>query len=107
MEDVLPKADQAKQAVVILRLHGRSHIGSTFIQIVERYAGCIQANDGKLMLSGVSQNVWDQLERTETFETIPESDVFLADETLGGSTKRAFLAAQTWSNQPAEGGDEE
>ena len=74
-------------------MHGRSPIGSTFIQIAERYAGRLQSNGGKLMLSGVSQNVWDQLERTETFETIPESDVFKADETLGGSTKHAFLAA--------------
>jgi SulP family sulfate permease len=102
MEDLLPKADEAKRAVVILRLHGRSHIGSTFIQIVERYAGHLRANGGKLMFSGVSQNVWDQLERTETFETIPEPDVFKENETLGGSTQQAFLAAQTWIHQPIE-----
>jgi MFS superfamily sulfate permease-like transporter len=96
MEDFLPKADQAKRAVVILRLHGRSRIGSTFIQIVERYAGRLEANGGKLMLSGVSQHVWDQLERTETFETIPESDVFKADEALGNATKQAATAAKEW-----------
>jgi len=102
----LPKANQAKRAVVILRLHGRSRIGSTFIQILERYAGRIQANGGKIMLSGVTQNVWDQLARTETFETIPEEDIFLANETLGGSTKQAMSAAQSWLNQPIKADSE-
>jgi SulP family sulfate permease len=102
IEDLLPDASEAKRAVVILRMHGRSRIGSTFIQIVERYAGRLQANGGKLMLSGLSQNVWDQLERTETFEALPESDVFLADEILGGSTKQAFSTAQDWLNHPLD-----
>ena len=99
IEDMLPQVDEAKRAVVILRLHGRAHTGSTFIQIMERYAGRLQANGGKLMLSGVSQNVWDQLARTETFETIPERDVFLANETLGDSTQQAVAAAEEWRGQ--------
>ncbi len=99
MEDLLPDADEAQRAMVILRLHGRSHIGSTFIQILERYAGRLQANGGKLMLSGVSQNVWEQLDRTETFETIPQEDVFLAEELLGGSTTKAMAAAEDWLAQ--------
>ncbi len=102
IDELLPDVDEAKHAVVILRLHGRSHVGSTFIQILERYAGRLQVNGGKLILSGVSQNVWDQLARTETFETIPETDVFMAEETLGGSTKKAMVAAQSWLNQPVE-----
>ncbi|MBE2225230.1 MAG: SulP family inorganic anion transporter [Anaerolineae bacterium] len=102
IEDLLPKADQAKHAVVILRLHGRSRIGSTYIQVLERYAGRIQANGGKLMLSGVSQYVWDQLARTETFETIPEADIFMADEILGNSTRKAAAAAKAWLAQLSE-----
>lgn len=99
MEDLLPKADKAKHAVVILRLHGRFRIGSTFIQIVERYASRLQANGGKLILSGVSQNVWEQLDRTETFETIPETDIFIVDEILGNSTRKATTAAKLWMAQ--------
>ena len=102
IEDLLPDASEAKRAVVILRMHGRSRIGSTFIQIVERYAGRLQANGGKILLSGVSHKVWDQLGRTETFETIPEEDVFLVDEILGGSTKQAFSSAQEWLNHPLD-----
>ena len=102
IEDLLPDASEAKRAVVILRMHGRSRIGSTFIQILERYAGRLQANGGKILLSGVSHKVWDQLGRTETFETIPEEDVFLVDEILGGSTKQAFSSAQEWLNHPLD-----
>ncbi len=96
IESVLPDVDEAKRAVVIFRMHGRSQVGSTFIQIVERYAKRIQAGGGKLMLSGVSQNVYNQLKRTETFENIPENDVFLTEEILGGSTKKAMIAANAW-----------
>jgi len=100
--DMLPKADKAKRAIVILRLHGRAQIGSTFILIIERYAKRLQANGGKLMLSGVSERVWDQLVRTETFEAIPEEDVFRAEETLGASTKKAMGAAHEWLAQTVE-----
>ena len=51
------------------------------------------------MLSGVSQKVWEQLQRTETFETIAEDDIFKIEATLGGSTKRAMVAAQDWLKQ--------
>ena len=96
IEDLLPDVSEAERAVVIFRMHGRARIGSTSIQVIERYAGRLQANGGKLMLSGVSQNVWDQLDRTETFETIPESDVFMADETLGNATRQASVEASEW-----------
>lgn len=102
MEDLLPDASTAQRAVVILRMHGRSRIGSTFIQILERYAGRLQANGGKILLSGVSENVWQQLERTETFETIPEEDIFKVEDTMGGSTKRAMAAAQEWLQETKE-----
>ena len=106
MEDLLPKADQAKRPVVILRLRGRPRIGSTFLQILERYAARLRANGGKLMLSGVSQHVWQQLERTETFEAIPQEDIFLETDTLGQSTLEAMAAAKQWLAQEAPAGEE-
>ena len=56
MEAMLPDAKDAQRAVVILRLHGRMQIRSTFIIVLERYAQKLQANGGKLILSGVSEN---------------------------------------------------
>ena len=51
------------------------------------------------MLSGVSQNVLDQLLRTETTESIPEDIIFMATDTLGESTKDALTAANAWLAQ--------
>jgi SulP family sulfate permease len=100
-EDLLPKIDTAQHAVVILRMHGRSRVGSTFIQVLERYAGRLQANGGKLMLAGVGQHVMEQLARTETFETIPEEDVFPATGRLGQSTQDALETAEKWLSEMA------
>jgi SulP family sulfate permease len=96
LQDRLPEVGDAQQAVVILRLRGRSQIGSTFIQVLERYAQQLQANGGKLMLAGVSEHVMEQLAKTETFESIPQEDVFLATDTLGRATLDAMDAAEQW-----------
>jgi SulP family sulfate permease len=72
------------------------NIGSTFIRVIERYAQQLQANGGKLYLTGVHPRVLEQLELTETTETIPEEAIYLAEDKLGASTKDAFQSAQTW-----------
>jgi len=99
LQERLPEVGDAQRAVVILRLRGRSQIGSTFIQVLERYAQQLQANGGKLMLVGVTERVMEQLAKTETFETIPEEDVFPATDTLGRSTLDAIAAARTWLDE--------
>jgi hypothetical protein len=48
------------------------------------------------MLAGVSQEVKAELDRTETTETIPEEDMYLADDRLGASTRKAYEAAYAW-----------
>ncbi|MFC2031434.1 SulP family inorganic anion transporter, partial [Chloroflexota bacterium] len=105
MEKMLPSALEAKEAVVVLRLRGHEGVATTFIGVLERYAERLQARGGKLILSGVSEAVWQRLLATETTESIPEEDVFLADDILGASTLRAMEAAQQWLEQSEEGGD--
>ena len=101
LQQHLPEVGDAQRAVAILRLRGRSQIGSTFIQVLERYAQQLQANGGKLMLAGVSEHVMEQLAKTETFETIPKEDVFLAKDTLGRATLDAVAAAEQWLTEEA------
>jgi SulP family sulfate permease len=92
----LPEVGEARRAVVILRLRGRSQIGSTMVRVLERYAQQLQANGGKLILAGVGEHVLEQLRKTETTETISEEDIFMATETLGGATVEALAAAEKW-----------
>ena len=96
IQDMLPSAKKANNAVVIIRIRGIDQVGSTMIAFMERYEDELHANGGKLMLSGVRQNVLDQLLRTETTEVIPEDRIFMATDTLGESTKDALAAANAW-----------
>jgi SulP family sulfate permease len=96
MEKMLPSPLKAKQAVVVLRMRGHEGVASTFIGVLERYAERLQSSGGKLLLSGVSEAVWQRLLATETTESIPKEDVFLADDILGASTHRALAAANQW-----------
>jgi len=101
MEDMLPRAQEVHRAVVIIRLHAHTQIRSTFILVLERYAQKLQENGGKLILSGVSEKVKEQLDRTETTDTIPEADIFMASNKLGASTKEAIKAAEAWLEDEA------
>ena len=96
LEEILPSAQDSHRAVVILQLRGLDNIGSTLIRVIERYAQLLQANGGKLYLSGVDSRVLEQLELTETTETILKEAIYLAEDKLGASTKDAFQSAQTW-----------
>ncbi|MEZ4611289.1 MAG: STAS domain-containing protein [Caldilineaceae bacterium] len=73
----------AQRPVVILRMRGRTEIGSTVIGVLERYAGQVQVAGGKLMLAGVSDRVLEQIRRTETTDTIAEADIFVATPNVG------------------------
>jgi SulP family sulfate permease len=96
LQDQLPDAKKAHNAVVIFRMRNSSEIGSTFVLAAERYAAQLQANGGKLLLSGVTERVREQLVVTETTETISEEDLYMATDVIGESTRAAIDAAYKW-----------
>jgi SulP family sulfate permease len=96
IQNLLPSAKESQRVVVIARMRGTEQIGSTVITVLERYAAELRANGGRLMMSGVHENVKEQLLRTETTESIPEDAIFMATATLGESTRAAMAAAQEW-----------
>ena len=83
-------------------MRGLDNVGSTFIQVVERYAQRLQSSGGKLYLTGVHPHVLEQLELTETTETITPQSIYLAEDTLGASTLEAYQAARDWLNAAQE-----
>ncbi len=76
LEENLPAADEARQAVAIFILRGYDEFGSTMIGVLDRYARALQANGGRLMLAGVSEGVFQQLERTGLLRLIGRENVF-------------------------------
>jgi SulP family sulfate permease len=102
LEQILPSPLKARRAVAIVHLRGYEDVGSTFIGVMERYAQRLQENGGRLLLSGVSEGVKRRLDRTETTETIPEEDIFLADPVQGASTRKALQVARAWLEEANE-----
>ena len=96
MEEELPSTGKAQRAVVILRLRGKYNIGSTFIEVLQRYSSALSKNGGKLMLSGVSENVYDQLFKTEMIELLGEQNIYPESSKLLYSSKQALKAANHW-----------
>jgi SulP family sulfate permease len=92
----LPSPYTADHSVVILSLRGRNELGSTFINLLQRYASELGTRNSKLMLAGVDPIVFKQLTKTSVTNTIPPTDIFPATPILGESLQQARAAAKEW-----------
>jgi SulP family sulfate permease len=82
--------------VVIFLLRGYDQFGSTMIGVLDRYARTVQGNGGKLMLAGVSDGVFQQLERTGLIRLIGRENVFKEQPQWGAAANEALAAAEAW-----------
>ena len=94
LEEHLPEVGQAEGTSVVIRLRDRDEVGSTFIRTMQRYAQALQAGGNVLMLEGLSEKVYDQLERTELLDLIGRENVFLGQPQFGASLRQALAVAQ-------------
>lgn len=88
--------DESINAVVIINLRSSSDLGSTFLQVLERYAVDLQAHDSVLMLAGVLPAVVNQLENTGLMRKIGRENVFVEGEVVGQSVLAAWEKAEKW-----------
>jgi SulP family sulfate permease len=95
-EEHLPEVGDAQGMAVILRLRGRNEIGSTFLRVIDRYAKSIQANQGKLILVGVSKQVFTQLQKTGLLDVLGSENVYRATSIMGDSSVTALADARGW-----------
>jgi SulP family sulfate permease len=98
-EDQLPAVGQAQRAVVIIRLRDRDEVGSTFINIIKRYAQALSTQGNLLILAGLSAHVLEQLEDTDLLELIGKQNIFPAEADFGASVEQAFDRADAWMKQ--------
>jgi SulP family sulfate permease len=96
LEENLPEVGDAQGMAVILRLRGRNEIGSTFLRVMDRYAKSIQANQGKLILVGVSKQVYTQLQKTGLLDVLGSENVYRATSIMGDSAITALEDARQW-----------
>ena len=95
---LLPKPEHAAHAVVVLRVRGRGQIGTTFLDVVSRYAERVHANGGRLLLSGIEPEIKERMNRTGHLARIGEENIYLATSYVGESTRAAFEEGQAWLN---------
>ena len=109
LEAQLPATDGAgRNSVVILRLRGRTDLGTTFMDVLHRYAQALVATGSKLVIVSASERIQEQLRVTGVTDLISPENIYSGDERVAATLKRAYADAMTWieRNQPAGGTDQ-
>ena len=96
LAEQLPSARNAQRAVVIMRLRGRTNLGSTIYNVLERYAQQLSKHGGKLILSGVSDVLHPQLVRTDLFKLVGEEYLVRAERRPAAAMRTALAIGETW-----------
>jgi len=96
-EAALPAVDErSRGSVVILRLRGRSDLGTTFMDVVRRYALSLQEVGSKLVIVSDSDRILEQLIITNITDTIGDANVYAGNERVGATVRRAYEDAVRW-----------
>jgi SulP family sulfate permease len=93
---LLPSPEGAKNPVVVLRLRGLSKVGATLIKVLGGYARKLKAVNGRLYLSGMSEQVYQQLRNMGKLQEASHVRAFDATPIRGQSTRAAIAAAREW-----------
>lgn len=96
-EEALPEVEEgSRNSVVLIRLRGKSDLGTTFMEVLARYARRLERVGSKLMLISADKRVIEQLRVTGVAGVVGEENIYPADEWLGGTLKRAHGEALEW-----------
>jgi SulP family sulfate permease len=96
-EEKLPNVtDETRNAVVILRLRGRSDLGSTFMDVLLRYAESLRDQESKLVLVSADENIHEQLAVARVTAVVGSQNVYTSDEWVGRTLKQAYSDAIGW-----------
>jgi SulP family sulfate permease len=96
-EEQLPKLEEdTRYAVALVNLRGHQTVGSTFLEILERYAEELRDHKSRLMLVGVHPDVKEQLERTGQIDLVGEENVFVRTAEVGESVVIGYNQALEW-----------
>ena len=96
-EATLPAVREASiNSVVILRLRGRSDLGTTLMDVLYRYAQALTAVDSKLVIVSANDRIIEQLTVTRIAEVIGADNVYQGDERVGATVRRAHIDALAW-----------
>ncbi|MFZ4519258.1 MAG: SulP family inorganic anion transporter [Microthrixaceae bacterium] len=96
-EAALPAVGETSAgSVVILRLRGRSDLGTTFMDVLRRYAEALVAAGSRLVIVSANDRIIEQLEVTGITAVIGADGVYPGDERVGATVERAHADAVVW-----------
>jgi SulP family sulfate permease len=96
-ETLLPAVtDASRHSVVIVRLRGRTDLGTTFMDVLLRYAQSLAAVDSKLMVVSTNERIDEQLGVTGITAVIGADNVYAGDARVGAAVRRAYDDAVAW-----------
>ncbi len=102
-EEQLPDlTEQTQNSVVVLVLALHSDLGSTMLEVIERYNKDLKKHRSKLILSGLDKAVMTQLRLTGLMRKIGRRNVFEKQEVVGDAGRAALEAAELWIEENTE-----
>jgi SulP family sulfate permease len=87
---------------VLLRLRGRNELGSTFADVLFRYAQDLAAVGSKLVVVSVGEEVHRQLEVAGVTGLIGPDGIYEGGDNVGEATGRAYADARAWVTAGSE-----
>ncbi|MDH4280562.1 MAG: SulP family inorganic anion transporter, partial [Acidimicrobiia bacterium] len=96
-ESMLPAVTpDSRHSAIIVRLRGRTDLGSTLTETLGRYADALHAVGSKLVIVTDNNRVLGQLSTTGVIDQIGLENVYRSDEWLGRTARRAHDEARQW-----------
>jgi SulP family sulfate permease len=83
-------------SVVLLRLRGRSDLGTTFMDVLHRYATALEDAGSTLKVVSVSERIAEQLSVTGVTAVIGSDNVYTGDDRIGSALGAAYADALSW-----------
>jgi SulP family sulfate permease len=84
------------RSVVIIRLRGRSELGSTFLDVLRSYAEQLDRVGSRLMIVSTNERISEQLALAGVTDLIGSDGVRPGDDRVGAAAKQAFSDAEDW-----------
>lgn len=88
--------DDSRNAVVILRLRGRSDLGTTFMDVLHRYAAALDSAGSRLVIVSTTPEIEEQLRVTGITEIVGSDGIYRGDHRVGATTALAEREAREW-----------
>ena len=83
-------------SVVILRLRGRTDLGTTFMDALRRYAESLGDAGSRLVIVSANERIVEQLTVTGITDVIGDGGIYPGDERVGATVARAEADAASW-----------